>query len=309
MTGDVLITDLLHHRCMSELEQRYTCHKLYLAEDRAALIAAVGSKVRAIAGRKVDDQLMAALPQLEIIANYGVGYDLVDVAAAKRRNIRVTNTPYVLNDAVAELTVGLMIALARQIPDGHAIVRDGAWPRQAIPLARELNGSTVGIVGLGRIGKEIARRLEAMRMNVVYHGRNRQDDQPYPYYGDLEAMAEVADWLVVAAPGGGATRGLVSRAVLQALGPQGTFVNIARGEIVDEAALIEMLGDGTLGGAALDVFENEPNIDPAFFSLPNVVLSAHRGSATEQTRIAMSLLVVENIDAQFAGRPLPSQVA
>jgi lactate dehydrogenase-like 2-hydroxyacid dehydrogenase len=251
---------------------------------------------------------MDRLPRLEIIANFGVGYDSIDTAAARARNIRVSNTPNVLNDAMAELTIGLMVALARSIPQGDRFVREGRWPRGGFGLKRELNGKTLGILGLGRIGKEIAVRAQAMKMRVVYHGRRRQADEPYVYYSDLLDMARDVDWLVVIAPGGADTKGIVSREVLEALGPEGFLVNMARGSLVDEPALVEMLASGALGGAALDVFEDEPNVPAALFGLDNVVLSPHQGSATNQTRNKMGDLVVANLDAHFAGEPLPSAV-
>jgi lactate dehydrogenase-like 2-hydroxyacid dehydrogenase len=251
---------------------------------------------------------MDRLPELEIIANFGVGYDTIDTKAARERNIRVTNTPNVLNDAMAEITIGLMIALARRLPQADQYVRQGKWPGGAFPLQSELNGKTVGILGLGRIGKEIATRCQAMRMRVVYHGRHRQELEPFVYYSSLADMARDSDWLVLVAPGGKSTEKIVSREVLEALGPEGRIVNMGRGTLVDEAAMVEMLVSGQLGGAALDVFENEPRVPEALFALDNVVLSPHQGSATHQTRQQMGALVVKNLEAHFAGEPLLSAV-
>jgi lactate dehydrogenase-like 2-hydroxyacid dehydrogenase len=200
----------------------------------------------------------------------------------------------VLNDAVAEITIGLMIALARRIPQADRFVREGRWPQGNYPLLRELNGATLGILGLGRIGREIATRAQVMRMRVVYHGRHRQPDQPYPYYEKLLDMARDVDWLVVIAPGGRGTERIVSREVMEALGPEGFLVNMARGGLVDEPALVELLQAGRLGGAALDVFEHEPWVPDALFALDNVVLSPHQGSATRQTRHRMGALLVAN---------------
>ncbi|MDP3316028.1 MAG: 2-hydroxyacid dehydrogenase, partial [Devosia sp.] len=241
-------------------------------------------------------------------ANFGVGYDTIDTRGAKARGIRVTNTPNVLNDAMAEITVGLMIALARKIPQTDRFVRDGKWLKGGYPLQVELNARTVGILGLGRIGKEIAVRLQAMKMRVVYHGRNRQPDEPYIYYDNLADMARDVDWLVLIAPGGKATDKIVNRQVLEALGPEGYLVNMGRGTLVDEPVLVEMLQQGKLGGAALDVFEAEPKVPEALFALDNVVLSPHMGSATHQTRNKMGDLVVANLAAHFAGEPLISAV-
>ena len=308
MPVDILQTHKLLASCEAELQTKYTVHKLHEATDKEAFLAGLGDRVRGIAGGQVPAALMDKLPKLEIIANFGVGYDSIDTAAAKARNIRVTNTPNVLNDAVAELTIGLMIALARRIPQAHQFVRDGNWPKGAFPLLTELNGKTVGILGLGRIGKEIAVRAQAMKMRVVYHGRRKQPDEPFVYYSDLAQMARDADWLVIIAPGGQGTEKIVSRRVLEALGPDGYLVNMARGSLVDEAAMVEMLKSRALGGAALDVFENEPQVPTALFGLDNVVLSPHQGSATNQTRNKMGALVVANLDAWFAGEPLISPV-
>jgi lactate dehydrogenase-like 2-hydroxyacid dehydrogenase len=308
MPIDILQTTKLLDSCERALTAKYTVHKLHEAADKNALLAAVRDRVRGIAGGSVTAELMDRLPGLEIISNFGVGYDSIDTQAAKARNIRVTNTPNVLNDAVAELTIGLMIALSRRIPQAHQYVRDGNWPKGSFPLLSELNGKTLGILGLGRIGKEIAIRAQAMKMRVVYHGRHEQADEPFVYYSDLTEMARDADWLVIIAPGGKDTQKMVSRAVLEALGPDGYLVNMARGSLVDQGAMVEMLASKALGGAALDVFEDEPHVPPALFGLDNVVLSPHQGSATRQTRDKMGALVVANLDAWFAGEPLISPV-
>lgn len=305
---DILQTHKLLASCEAGLAERYTVHKLHEAPDRAALLAEVGPRIRAIAGGNVDPGLIAALPKLEIIANFGVGYDSIDTAAARAANVRVTNTPNVLNDAVAELTIGLMVALARRIPQADQFVRQGKWPHAGFGLFSELTGKTVGILGLGRIGKEIATRAQAMKMRVVYYGRKRQPTEPHIFYDNLVDMARDCDWLVIIAPGGKGTERIVSREVLTALGPKGRLVNVARGTLVDEDAMLELLQSGGLGGAALDVFVNEPAVPEAFFALDNVVLSPHQGSATTQTRDAMGALVIANLDAHFAGEPLLSAV-
>ena len=301
---------------MAALDEAYAVHRYWEAADKDALLAEAGPRIRAVAtsgDRGISAEVIAKLPNLGLVANYGVGYDAVDVPACVARGARVTNTPDVLNDAVAELTIGLMTALCRGIPQAHQFVRDGKWGSgdwaSGLPLTAELTGRTAGILGLGRIGKEIARRLQAMKMRVVYHGRTHQPDEPFEYYADLEAMARDVDWLVVIAPGTPETRGIVSREVLAALGPQGCLVNVARGTLIDEGAMVEMLGDGRLGGAALDVFENEPSVPQALWSMENVVLSPHRGSATRKTRQAMGDLVVRTLAAFYAGRPLLTPVA
>ena len=302
------MTQPLLKSCAEALDTKFTVHRLFDAPDREAMLAELAPRLRGIAGGNVDAALMDRLPKLEIIANFGVGYDSIDTAAAKARNIRVTNTPNVLNEAVAELTIGLMIGLARRIPQADQHVRQGKWPRGNFPLQAELTGKTVGILGLGRIGKEIAMRAQAMKMRVVYYGRRRQPREPFIFYDNLVDMARDSDWLVIIAPGGKATEKLVSREVLAALGPEGRLVNVARGSLIDEAAMVEMLASGALGGAALDVFVEEPKVPEALFGLDNVVLSPHQGSATGETRFLMGQMVVDNLVAHFDGDPLISPV-
>ncbi|MDR3476171.1 MAG: 2-hydroxyacid dehydrogenase [Devosia sp.] len=302
------MTQPLLKSCADALDEKFTVHRLFAAPDREAMLEELAPRIRGIAGGNVDGALIDRLPKLEIVANFGVGYDSIDTAAAKARNVRVTNTPNVLNEAVAELTIGLMIALARRLPQADRFVRDGKWVKGGFPLQSELTGKTVGILGLGRIGKEIAIRAQAMKMRVVYYGRRKQPREPFSFYDDLTDMARDADWLVIIAPGGKGTEKIVSRQVLEALGPQGRLVNVARGSLVDEAAMVEMLASGALGGAALDVFVEEPQVPEALFGLDNVVLSPHQGSATGETRFLMGKLVVDNLIAHFDGEPLISPV-
>jgi len=294
--------------CEKKLEKGFVVHRLFDASDKKAFIANVGPKIRAIAGGRVPASLMDKLPNLEIIAVQGVGYDSVDTAMAKSRDIRVTNTPNVLNDAVAEITIGLMIALARHIPQADRFVRAGHWANGNFSLRSELNGKTLGIFGLGRIGREIANRAQAMKMRVVYCGRNAKPNEALEYYDSILNMAHAVDWLVLVAPGGKETDKIVSREVMTALGPDGMLVNMSRGSLVDQDAMVEMLKSGELGGAALDVYNNEPNVPEAVTALENVVLSPHQGSKTKQTRISMGDLVVENLRAHFCGDPLISPV-
>lgn len=294
---------------MNELAERFDIRSIVNVADPDAVMTEGAQSIRAIAGGKVSAKMMEKLPKLEIIANEGVGVDTTDVPTAKSRGIAVTNTPDVLNVAVAELAVGLMLALARTLPDADRYVRDGRWNGGLFPLRSELHGKTVGILGLGRIGKEIATRLTSFGMDVVYFGRTEQADQPYRYFNDLTAMAKESDWLVVIAPGGKATDGIVSRGVIEALGPKGRLVNVARGSLVDQLALIEALSSGRLGGAALDVFAEEPGVPTELLTLGNVVVSPHMGSRTEEAREAMGRLVIDNLVAHFEGRPLPSRVA
>ena len=310
MSVEILVPGPIMDSVHTALDEAFTVHKLWEAADPDALLAEVGPRVRAIAlhGR-CDAALMNACPKLEIVSSFGVGYDGVDVTHAKAGNIRVCNTPDVLNDAVAEMAFALMIGLCRKIPQTDQYVRAGRWAGEGDhPFTAELTGATVGVLGLGRIGKEFAARCQAFKMRVVYHGRTEQPYLPYSYYADLESMARDVDWLVCIAPGGAATKGIISRKVLEALGPAGSLVSIGRGSSVDQTALIEMLQAGSLGGAALDVFEDEPNVPDSLIALDNVVLSPHQGSATHKTRWGMGDLVVRNLKAHFDGQPLISPV-
>jgi lactate dehydrogenase-like 2-hydroxyacid dehydrogenase len=293
--------------CGAALTHRFVVHRFFDAPDPEALLAEVGPRIRALAGGDHSARIMDRLPALEIIANFGVGCDAIDLAKARSRGIRVTNTPGVLDDAVAEMAIGLVIALARGLVPGDRFARAGRWATEEPVVGTQLSGTFMGILGLGQIGKEIAARATALKIDVAYHGRELQEDQPYRYYARLADMARDVDWLIVSAPGGPATRGLVSREVLEALG-SGCIVNVARGTIVDQAALVDLLVQGKLGGAALDVFENEPHIPPELHSLDNVLLSPHRGSATAQTRARIGQLMLDNLIAHFEGRPLLSPV-
>jgi lactate dehydrogenase-like 2-hydroxyacid dehydrogenase len=244
------------------------------------------------------------LPKLEIIATNGVGYDGIPLALAAERGIVVANTPEVLNAAVAELCIGSLLALLRRLPQADRYVRAGQWRSAHFPLATSLAGKHVGIVGMGRIGKEIARRLETFGVALAYHGRTDQK-LAWRYEADLATLARAADILIVVAPGGAGTKHLVDARVLAALGPGGYLVNVARGSLVDEQALLAALEQGTIAGAALDVFDNEPDIDPRFFALDNVMLTPHLGSATHETRAAMAQLMLDNVRAYFhSGRAL-----
>ncbi len=311
MRPDILQVAPMMPAVEAALAEAYRVHRLWEAPDQGVFLAAHGGEIRGVATNGhsgLPPAVMAALPRLEVVASYGVGYDAIDIPACRARGIGVSNTPDVLNDAVAEITLGLMIALCRRLPQADRFVREGRWLKGAFPLTAELTGATAGILGLGRIGKEIARRLVAMKMRVLYHGRRKQADQPYEFFDDLTKMARASDWLVVIAPGSAETRGIVTRGVLEALGPKGCLVSMARGSLVDEAALVELLANGGLGGAALDVFVAEPKVPEALFALDNVVLSPHQGSATERTRRAMGDLVVRNLAAHFAGQPLLTPV-
>jgi len=293
-----------------QLQAAFTVHDR-LHEGDAAAFAAVAPQVRAIAASgesKVSAELIAKLPALELISVMGVGYDGIDVAAAKARGITVTHTPNVLNDDVADLAIGLMLSAARQLPAADRYVREGKWPGGPMPLARKMSGAALGIVGMGRIGQAIAHRATAFGMQIAYTARSAKADIGYRYLPSAIALAAVSDFLVVITPGGAGTRKLIGAEVLAALGPNGILVNVARGSVVDETALIDALEKGLIAGAALDVFENEPNVPERLRKLPHVVLAPHIGSATTGTRQAMADLAFANLREHFAGRPLPSPV-
>jgi lactate dehydrogenase-like 2-hydroxyacid dehydrogenase len=288
----------------------YRVHDRLHVSDPEAL-AAVAQHVRGIAAggdSVVTAALIAQLPSLEIISVMGVGYDGVDVAAAIQRGVRVSHTPNVLNDDVADLAIGLMLSAARQLPAADRYVRSGLWPQGAMPLARKMSGARLGLLGMGRIGQAIATRALAFGMSVAYHARNPRTGLPYAYHDSALALASHCDFLVAITPGGAGTRHLVNAEVLQALGPKGFLVNVARGSVVDEAALIDALERGVIAGAGLDVFENEPGVPDRLLALPQVVLTPHIGSATFATRQAMADLAAANLAAHFAGRPLLSPV-
>ncbi|MFL5435671.1 MAG: 2-hydroxyacid dehydrogenase [Myxococcales bacterium] len=268
-------------------------------------LAAHGPAIRAIVTRgrdKIGEEMLARLPAVELIANFGVGYDSIDVEAARRHGVVVTNTPDVLNDEVADLSVALLLATVRQIPQAERYLRSGRWLSGNFPLGPTLRDRTVGLIGMGRIGRRIAQRLRAFDVPVVYHSRTPQADVPYKHYPDLRAMAADVDTLLAIIPGGAGTRGIVDASVLAALGPRGIFVNVARGSVVDERALIEALRSKTILAAGLDVFADEPRVPAALLDLDNVVLLPHVGSATVYTRGLMGKLVVDNVVSWFEGK-------
>ena len=281
-----------------------------LHETDPAAFERIAPQIRAIAASgesRVSAELIARLPALELISVMGVGYDGVDVAAAKARGVTVTHTPNVLNDDVADLAIGLALCAARQLPQADRWVRDGSWAAKGpMPLARKLSGGRLGLVGMGRIGQAIATRAQAFGMAIAYTSRSAKA-VPYRYLPDAKALAAESDVLVVITPGGAATRKLIDADVLAALGKgrgEGILVNVARGSVVDEAALIDALERGVIAGAGLDVFENEPNVPERLRAIAQVVLAPHIGSATGATRQAMADLAHGNLQAHFAGQPL-----
>jgi lactate dehydrogenase-like 2-hydroxyacid dehydrogenase len=310
MTGAIM--PLITEGC----EDAFLVHRLWEASDREALIAKVAPEILAICtgghtGVRVDDAFMGRFPNLKIVGNFGVGYDTVDAAAAAKRGVIVTNTPDVLTEEVADTTLGLLLNTVREFYKAEKWLRDGRWAKEGdyrlSPAS--LRDRSVGIAGLGRIGKAVARRLEAFAVPVGYFGRRQQPDVGYRYYSDLIAMARDVDTLIVVTPGGAATQNLIDAAVLEALGPRGILINVSRGSVVDEAALIDALRKRTIFAAGLDVFAGEPRIDPALLELDNLAMFPHLGSGSVHTRNAMGQLLVDNLVAFAEGRPPLTPVA
>ena len=298
---DILQLVALRPEVQAELAARYRLHAMKDLDQVADRIRGVVTNGHMGPPPEVIDRL----PKLEIIASASVGYDGIPVEYARSKGILVTNTPDVLNNDVADLAIALVIMTARRLVANDRYVRAGRWPKEGeYPLATTASGKRLGILGLGRIGKAIARRAEAMDMTIAYHSRNKVADVAYRHYPDLVELAKDSDFLVVIIPATPQTKAIVSKAVIEALGPKGILVNVARGAVVDEDALVEALKTGKLGGAGLDVFVNEPQVPEVLFGMDNVVLQSHIGSASVETRRAMSQLVLDNLDAQFAGKPL-----
>jgi lactate dehydrogenase-like 2-hydroxyacid dehydrogenase len=312
MKAEIIVVGKIFDVTQAKLDREFTCHKLYEAPDRNAFLEQHAPTVRGLATfgpSGADAALMDALPRLEIIANFGVGVDAIDLAAARQRNIIVTNTPDVLNECVSDTAMALVLDALRRFPQSETYLRSGYWAtRGAFPLTTSLGGKTLGILGLGRIGESIAKRALAFGMKIRYHNRSRKS-VPYPYDADPVALAKNADVLLVATPGGAETARIINARVLDALGPEGFLVNIARGSVVDEPVLLRYLKEGKIAGAGLDVFDNEPKINPEWFAVDNAVLYPHVGSATVETRTAMGDLQVENLRLHFAGKPVKTPVA
>ncbi len=296
------------------LAEHCELHDLYGAgsrEARQALIEAVGPRIRgmvAFGGSRVTIEQLERLPALEIISVFGVGYDGIPVPYCLERGIKVTHTPGVLDDEVADTAIALILMSLKRLVAAQRFVERGDWLKGPFPLTHSLKGKTVGIVGLGRIGCAIAERLQVFKARVIYHNRSPKTAAPWPYFADLLALAEAADVLVVVTPGGEATRHLIDARVLAALGPKGYLINVARGTVVDEAALVAAIEAGTIAGAGLDVFADEPNVPSTLMGRDNVVLLPHVASATEETRRAMGALCVENLLLHLAGKPVKTLV-
>lgn len=308
MQPEILMVGPMLPQTMQSLEQTYTVHRLWEAPDKPALLAQVGPRIRGIAttgsvGARTE--IMAALPRLEVIAVFGVGVDAVDLAQARARGIALSTTPEVLTEDVADLALALMLAVSRRIVQYDAYVRSGQWPKSGEPpLTHKVSRKKAGILGLGRVGKALAQRLAALDMEVSYYDLNPAPHLPYRQAASPLELAQHSDYFIVTAAGGAATRKLVNQEILQAIGPQGYLVNVSRGSIVDEEALVAALKSGALAGAGLDVFASEPHPDPALLEMENVVLQPHMASGTLETRTAMGQLVLANLAAHFAGKPL-----
>jgi lactate dehydrogenase-like 2-hydroxyacid dehydrogenase len=308
---DILLIGPYPDAEMERLAAAFVIHRLWEQDDPGAYLAEIGPRIRAIGTRGdlgADAALMARLPNLEIVACYGVGVDAIDVDYARGRGIRVTNTPEVLTDDVADMALALLLATARRIPFGDAHVRSGTWRDGPMPLTTSISGKRLGILGFGRVGRAVARRALGFGMEIAYCARRADPDVPWPWHGDAAALAAAVDFLVVCVSANPETRGIVDARVLRALGPRGMLVNVARGVVVDEPALLAALRDGTIAAAGLDVFCNEPEPDPGFLALPNVVLQPHNGSGTEETRAAIGALMRRNLHAHFTGAALPTPV-
>lgn len=310
MKPDVLVAGKLLPHVMQRLHDLYTLHVPTDRKPMDALLKEVGPRIRGIATGShypVNATLIDACPKLEIITSLSVGTDAIDVAYAKRKGVIVTNTPDVLNDDVANLTVALVLATTRRLVEFDRYVREGRWVSEGPPtFSHGIAGRQVGIVGLGRIGGAIAEKLKAFHCKLAYYGRHEQPDLPYRYYPDLIELAKDSAVLIVMVPGGKGTEKLIDRRVMDALGPEGILINVSRGSVVDEPALVAALQEGRLGGAGLDVFADEPNVPAPLLKMDNVVLQPHQGSATHETRRAMGDLMLANMEAHFEGRKLPS---
>ena len=309
---ELLITAPMMPFVMEALEQGFVTHRLWKQADRAEYLRAHGTNIRGVAtngGVGLKPEVMAALPKLEVVAIYGVGLDAIDLTECARRSIVVSSTPGVLTNDVADQGLALLLAVARRVAYGDRYVRAGEWAKAGeMLLTTRLGGKKAGIVGLGRVGQAMARRLVALDMTVLYTDRSPNPELPYRHVPGLLELAAQVDVLIVAAAGGEGTRAIVNAAVLEALGAGGILINVSRGSIVDEGALVAALQAGKLGGAGLDVFASEPNVPPELLGMDQVVLAPHAASGTRESRREMGELVLANLSAHFAGGPLPTPV-
>lgn len=313
MKPEILYIGSFPEATAAALNANYSVHHFRTLPIPAdAFTPEAAKRIRAIAteaNRGAPREMIDRFPNAEVICVFGVGTDAVDLKAARERNIPVTNTPDVIGPEVADLAIGLMLASARQIVMGDRYVRDGDWiAKGPIRLGRSVGRKTCGVIGLGGIGRAIADRAAMFRMRVIYQGPRKKADAPYEYFADPVELARESDYLMVACKGGEDTRHLVSKAVIEALGPTGTLINVARGSVVDEPAMIAALKTGRLGYAALDVFDNEPNISKELLALPNVIVQPHHGTGTVETRTEIGQVMLNNLAAHFAGKPLINPV-
>ena len=313
MKPEILALVPIYAPTLAELEREYTVHKLWTAQDPDALMRQVADRVSVVVTTGLagyNRRHVEALPKLKLIACFGNphGMSADDRAAAAERRINVTNTPDSITSVVADLATGLVLAVMRRIAEGDRFVRAGKWPAGPLAPGRDLAGKTCGIVGLGRIGLEIARRAEVFGMTVRWHGPRAKPDVRYPYHADIEELARLSDCLVVICPLAPETRGLVNARVLDALGPDGHLVNVARGPVVDQAALIAALKEKRIAGAALDVYWDEPRVPAELATMENVVLTPHIGSTTREIREERGRKLLANLRAHFSGKPLPTPV-
>ena len=303
MSKDIMLLSSVPTFMMNDLQQEYVLHDHAHILDPEAF-----TKVTAFVGvgssARVDRNLLAMFPNVKMISIFGVGYDGIDVAAVQDRGIQVTHTPDVLTDDVADLAMGLILSMGRRIPHSDKFVRNGDWVSEPFTMTHKVTGTRLGVVGLGRIGQAIAKRAAAFDMTIAYTGRRAKTNAPFRYHATVSELAANSDYLVVAVPGGNETKNMINAQVLKSLGPKGILINIARGSVIDQTALIQALKDKSIAGAGLDVFWDEPNIDPQFFKLHNVVLTPHNGSNTHETRRAMADLALANLKAFFDERPL-----
>jgi hydroxypyruvate reductase len=310
--ADVLVWGPMHASLMQNLNRDFTVHNRWEIQDLDAWASEHASKIRGIITSGVygaDNATLDRLPNLEVINSFGVGYDAVDTAYLAKRGIKLSNTPDVLNNAVAETAMALMLCLSRKISQAERFVRAGQWTSGKFPLGNDLCGKTCGIVGLGKIGKTIAKRAAAFEMNIAYFRRGEAySDVPYTHYADLQELAKASDYLIVIVPGGPETQHLINREVLKALGSKSYLINVARGSVVDEQALVASLLEQEIAGAGLDVFEDEPNVPAELLTLDSVVLTPHIGSGTFETRQAMADLVFANASSYFTDGSLITAV-
>jgi len=311
MKPEILAIRQIYAPVLAELESEFIVHKLWTAPDPDAFIRDVAANVRGVVTTGLDglsSRYFKALPKVEIVACFGTPRGTVDLAAARERHVIVTNTPDVIADTVADLAVGLLVAVMRRICEGDRFVKTGKWLAGPISMGSELGGKTCGIIGLGKIGRGIGKRVEAFGMSVCYRGPRRKPEVPYPYIPDLESMARQSDCLVIACAASPATVNMVDTRILDALGPEAYLINVARGSIVNQGALIAALRDKRIAGAGLDVFWDEPQVPQELIDMDNVVLSPHMGSSTREIRIERGRKLLANLRAHFAGKPVLTPV-